>query len=207
MFSPNSHGRVTKRGQNVRQVAKFAAAFYKEAFGRWVFIAAILYFFFPKNMSRPKNSSNQLNKFHEFFFCKYTYMFLKISPGQKIFKLTEINFMIFFSNNYLISRVDFTIFYVINLIFTVPIRQIKMAKGEVITTNNVGFVRKRGIRLGIAQMFRLQCLVGHQSPDLQDQNHHHHLLVQVPPLLLKGEIFWKDFFYIYWRLVYTKSLL
>ena len=66
-----------------------------------------------------------------------------------------------------------------------------MAKGEVITTNNVGFVGKRGIRLGIAQIVRLQCLVGHQSPDLQDLNHHHHLLVQVPPLLLKGEIFLK----------------
>ena len=115
LFSPNSHGRVTKRGQNVRQVAKFAAAFYKEAFGRWVFIATILYYFFSKNMSRPKNSSNQLNKFHKFFFCKYTNIFLKIRSGQKIFKLTEINFTNFFSNNNLISLVDYPGLFKISL--------------------------------------------------------------------------------------------
>ena len=42
IFPLHSRGRVTKRGHNVRQVAKFAATFYKEAFGRWVFIASIL---------------------------------------------------------------------------------------------------------------------------------------------------------------------
>ena len=42
LFPLHSRGKVTKRGHNVRQVAKFAATFYKEAFGRWVFIASIL---------------------------------------------------------------------------------------------------------------------------------------------------------------------